>query len=478
MLEAGRRYSDAPAAGVSLGPVDTAVLARLVSDGFARYDATTVSMAGEPVAPGGFVRGGAPLGPARPALTAAGALINPATGLPISGAPLVIAAGTSLIPIGKLAQAATVDQTDHRVMTSPVDFRAAAVILGHVGPAAATYDATAIAVSTAIGNGRDPDGQWQQQTFSGAASVTIPAAVVTDQQPTYAVADLTPIESLHRTDGGVWPLIFGRAHNTTSRSVAFHSSLLETGGMDGHYVNARRGNGNFVSSNQAGLTADTSVSGSSICGFLLQPSVPVIQIANFGDSNADGNADPVLPYWSYLQRACISLQLQTGTPHVWTKLGWGSQTSINYTARLLTWLSAVDQRGWFLHYPDVIVYQTVTTNDWPSAAQLLAWQQQTLAVVQACRARHVALVIITPLPKGTTDGSAAYTAAVDAYRQAAAAWIRSLTALGVLVLDADREFSTSELPARWADPTMTVEGIHLTRAGHARLGAMLADLLV
>ena len=54
MLEAGRRYSDAPTAGVSLGPVDTAVLARLVSDGFARYDATTVSVAGEAVAPGGF----------------------------------------------------------------------------------------------------------------------------------------------------------------------------------------------------------------------------------------------------------------------------------------------------------------------------------------------------------------------------------------------------------------------------------------
>ena len=79
MFEAGRRYSDAPVAGVSLGPVDTAVLARLVSEGFARGDAMTVSLAGETVAPGGFVRGGAPLGPARPALTTYGTLINPAT---------------------------------------------------------------------------------------------------------------------------------------------------------------------------------------------------------------------------------------------------------------------------------------------------------------------------------------------------------------------------------------------------------------
>ncbi len=80
MLEAGRRYSDAPTAGVSLGPVDTAVLARLVSDGLARYDTAAVSVVGEAVAPGGFVRGGAPLGPARPSLTPDGALINPATG--------------------------------------------------------------------------------------------------------------------------------------------------------------------------------------------------------------------------------------------------------------------------------------------------------------------------------------------------------------------------------------------------------------
>lgn len=84
MLEAGRRYSDAPAAGVSLGPVDTAVLARLVSDGLARYDTAAVSVVGEAVAPGGFVRGGAPLGPARPSLTPDGALIDPATGATLS----------------------------------------------------------------------------------------------------------------------------------------------------------------------------------------------------------------------------------------------------------------------------------------------------------------------------------------------------------------------------------------------------------
>lgn len=94
MLEAGRRYSDAPTAGVSLGPVDTAVLARLVSDGFARYDATTVSVAGEAVAPGGFVRGGAPLGPARPSLTPDGALIDPATG-GAAGAIVIVVIGQS-----------------------------------------------------------------------------------------------------------------------------------------------------------------------------------------------------------------------------------------------------------------------------------------------------------------------------------------------------------------------------------------------
>ena len=94
MFEAGRRYSDTPVAGVSLGPVDTAVLARLVSEGFARGDAMTVSLAGETVAPGGFVRGGAPLGPARPALTPDGTLINPATGArPAAGQPFTLLGG-------------------------------------------------------------------------------------------------------------------------------------------------------------------------------------------------------------------------------------------------------------------------------------------------------------------------------------------------------------------------------------------------
>lgn len=110
MLEAGRRYSDAPTAGVSLGPVDTAVLARLVSDGFARYDATTVSVAGEAVAPGGFVRGGAPLGPARPSLTPDGALVNPATGDPVPN-NMQATEPKSVTPSGPYAAGATGSQT-------------------------------------------------------------------------------------------------------------------------------------------------------------------------------------------------------------------------------------------------------------------------------------------------------------------------------------------------------------------------------
>lgn len=81
MFEAGRRYSDTPVAGVSLGPVDTAVLARLVSEGFARYDTASVTTVGETTGMGGFVRAGPVVGPAYAAIDpTTGALVNPRVG--------------------------------------------------------------------------------------------------------------------------------------------------------------------------------------------------------------------------------------------------------------------------------------------------------------------------------------------------------------------------------------------------------------
>lgn len=81
MFEAGRRYSDSPVLGVSLGPVGAAVLSTLVSQGFAVNDTETVTTAPRADSVNEFVRGPAPLGPLSPAIDpATGALINPVTG--------------------------------------------------------------------------------------------------------------------------------------------------------------------------------------------------------------------------------------------------------------------------------------------------------------------------------------------------------------------------------------------------------------
>lgn len=87
MFEAGRRYSDSPVLGVSLGPVDAAVLSTLVSQGFAVNDTETVTTAPRADSVNEFVRGPAPLGPLSPVIDpATGALINPVTGnAPASG---------------------------------------------------------------------------------------------------------------------------------------------------------------------------------------------------------------------------------------------------------------------------------------------------------------------------------------------------------------------------------------------------------
>lgn len=83
MFEAGRRYSDSPVLGVSLGPVDATVLSTLVSQGFAVNDTSTVTTAPRDDSVNEFVRGPAPLGPLQTTIDpTTGAVINPVTAQP------------------------------------------------------------------------------------------------------------------------------------------------------------------------------------------------------------------------------------------------------------------------------------------------------------------------------------------------------------------------------------------------------------
>lgn len=70
MFEAGRRYSDSPVLGVSLGPVDATVLSTLVSQGFAVNDTSTVTTAPRDDSVHEFVRRPAELVPLAPSIGA------------------------------------------------------------------------------------------------------------------------------------------------------------------------------------------------------------------------------------------------------------------------------------------------------------------------------------------------------------------------------------------------------------------------
>lgn len=117
MFEAGRRYSDSPVLGVSLGPVDATVLSTLVSQGFAVNDTSTVTTAPRDDSVHEFVRGPAPLGPLQPTIDpTTGALVNPLTG---GGIPRAMDP-TSLIPqspAGPYTVAATATQASGIVGT-------------------------------------------------------------------------------------------------------------------------------------------------------------------------------------------------------------------------------------------------------------------------------------------------------------------------------------------------------------------------
>lgn len=133
MFEAGRRYSDAPVSGVSLGPVDAGVLTRLVADGFARNDTNSVTVSGEPVPPGGFVRGPARLGldVVYPLRNAAGAVIG-----------LQTSDGEQIEPPARMIVLGTVSGTPRGALTAKAALSAAA---GQIGTADSTPTAAEVA---------------------------------------------------------------------------------------------------------------------------------------------------------------------------------------------------------------------------------------------------------------------------------------------------------------------------------------------
>lgn len=101
MFEAGRRYSDSPVLGVSLGPVDATVLSTLVSQGFAVNDTSTVTTAPRDDSVHEFVRGPAPLGPLQPTIDpTTGALVDPVTGEIVLGTMSIMAPRVSPLCYG------------------------------------------------------------------------------------------------------------------------------------------------------------------------------------------------------------------------------------------------------------------------------------------------------------------------------------------------------------------------------------------
>ena len=305
------------------------------------------------------------------------------------------------------------------------------VVIRNNEPTSYTLDAFAVAPSaTAVAGTVAPTGAWVAVTFGGVSNPTIPARLGVNR-PSITVSDVIYFSTVTRTDGYDQPYIFLRGYNATGPKSGFVGTTAELGSRAnwGSPTALNRGRikwsassvGNFVSSNQAGMSDDAGAFGS-FC-FEVQPiySVPVLSIMGIGDSIISGDGASITGS-GYGFRACADIST-IARPVSWTNYGFSSMATANFVSRLTDAIAAGFR-------PSVLVVPSFSPNDGaPTQAVIDACKANLIQMLELCRANNITPIIVTPAPRS-------YAAPEEAFRQSLCAWVRGLH--GRIILDADK----------------------------------------
>ena len=371
--------------------------------------------------------------------------------------------------------------------------------------------ATAASVTTP----RDGSGgtvTWSTVTCGGSASCSLPAGSAA--QPSLTLSDPLPIQSLARTDGGKFSLLYTRLL-TPATNASWQAGYLSSGmgsldltayatASGGRSVGLYYGGGDFVSSQAAAnvLVDSNAVLGSTysyVAGVRYLSPDRVVTIMGCGDSLTAGFAT-ASGYAGFGLQASVALSNRLGIGVSYVAHGYPGQTSTDFIANCRTAVT--------LLHPAAVTLPVDSPNDWTGVSNVasgatqaaataaqdpvrIAMQQRALDLADTVLSYGGLPVLVTPIPfagYSKDNPSAPYTGGYDAasqygaQRALAGAFARTLSARAGIVLDAQRIISgyvptTSTVPVL-PKSCIAADYAHLSDTCQGNLATALVSALI
>lgn len=292
---------------------------------------------------------------------------------------------------------------------------------------------------------------WNNITFGGASSVTLPARLGTNR-PSITYTDWLPLQSTPRNDGqGTLPLFYIRAWIAAAQATFSQTTVADdltwlasasSGALNsGRVWKTERQNVNAVAT-PANWTAPTQVTHAMPMIIEFAHSVRGITVLNVGDSIRLGtpsdSASTITKGDAFISAASLST---ASVPVSMVNAAWGGDNSANYTARAVDMISAVQ--------PDVVLFAPFTVNDGTPTDYRIAWEQGQLSqVFKAAKAAGAKMILVN----GMCNTAQAWNSTADDYRKSLNA---TLLTMGVPVIDQDSQVTDGATPARFASGKST-----------------------
>lgn len=353
----------------------------------------------------------------------------------------------------------------------PTDFVAVRLIIGNNLTAAITGVTACASVGGTATDKTNNAGAFVNATFSGASSVTLPAATST-ADPTYTTSDWINLQSIARVDGGTLPLLYVRCMTPLANANAplIGLGLAITGWStksDGNIWAWRFQSGDYVTT-PAGMSGSSDPSGAPIAGVqYLSKTGAVISVAAFGDSITSAYLATV-PADSWLHKAVTAY----GNGASILNFGWSAQNSSQYLVRA--------QRCIPLLKPTHAFYSVYTANDGAVTAATTAVQySRALQFVDLCRQNGTVPILLSGLPQTTSaaNTTSSLTVGQDDLRKQLN---QSLMNIGVEVVDmaaAMSDQNSTGTASKWVSALVSVDGLHPNDTGNDLMATTALGLL-
>jgi hypothetical protein len=362
-----------------------------------------------------------------------------------------------------------------------------------LGAIRASVSASNASVTTPMDGSGNPL-SWLTVTVGGVSNPTLPAATVigsTNGQPSLTLTDIIPAESLTRTDGGKFALVYtrllgpssgnmdvGQIYGTSGTAATLAQYALDSGGRK---VSTYYAGGDFVSAPAVQpLLTDSNAQLNSpyayVAGVQYLSPTRQVTIMGCGDSLTAGFVT-TSGYDGFGLQAAVALAKQTGIGVSYLAHGYPGQSTSDIAANCKTAISLLQPQVVTVPIDSPNDYTGVTQGSSAVATTRTAAETNMLGAMDAALASKAVVIGLTPIPFGVYDASNQY----GASRAISGAYARMLTGRGVMLVD-PQQILLGSVPTATNLPTLPAaclasDGAHLTDACQGKIAAPIVSAL-